>query len=71
MRDAGRTVFKLFFRLEVTGLENIPGPGQRVVIAPNHVSLLDGPLLHTILPEQAGLRRQQPDRAGLVGASRS
>ena len=54
MRDAGRTVFRFFFRLEVTGLENIPGPGQRVVIAPNHVSLLDGPLLHTILPKQAG-----------------
>ena len=54
MRDAGRTVFRFFFRLEVTGLENIPGHGQRVVIAPNHVSLLDGPLLHTILPKQAG-----------------
>ena len=54
MRDAGRTVFKFFFRLEVTGLENIPGPGERVVLAPNHVSLLDGPLLHTILPAQAG-----------------
>ncbi len=54
MRDAGRAVFQFFFRLEVAGLENIPGPGQRVVIAPNHVSLLDGPLLHTILPKQAG-----------------
>ena len=31
MRDAGRTVFKFFFRLEVTGLENIPGrrPARR------------------------------------------
>ena len=54
MRDAGRTVFRFFFRLEVIGLENIPGSGQRVVIAPNHVSLFDGPLLHTILPQQAG-----------------
>jgi len=53
LRDAGRTVFRFFFRLEVEGLENIPGPGERVVLAPNHVSLLDGPLLHTILPEQA------------------
>ena len=44
---------KFFFRLEVTGLENIPAAGQRVVLAPNHVSLLDGPLLHTILPRQA------------------
>ncbi|HJU32400.1 MAG TPA: acyl-[ACP]--phospholipid O-acyltransferase [Hyphomicrobiaceae bacterium] len=54
MRDAGRTIFRFFFRLEVAGLENIPGPGERVVLAPNHVSLLDGPLLHTILPKQAG-----------------
>ena len=53
LRDAGRTLFRFFFRLEVSGLENIPGPGERVVLAPNHVSLLDGPLLHTILPEQA------------------
>jgi acyl-[acyl-carrier-protein]-phospholipid O-acyltransferase/long-chain-fatty-acid--[acyl-carrier-protein] ligase len=54
MRDAGRTVFRFFFRLEVVGLENIPAAGQRVVIAPNHVSLLDGPMLHTVLPKQAG-----------------
>ena len=54
MRDAGRTVFRFFFRLEVDGLENIPPRGERVVLTPNHVSLLDGPLLHTILPAQAG-----------------
>src|SRR5262249_52357368 len=49
MRDAGRTIFRFFFRLEVNGLENLPPRGERVVLAPNHVSLLDGPLLHTIL----------------------
>jgi len=54
LRDAGRAFFQFFFRLEVRGLDNIPPAGERVVIAPNHVSLLDGPLLHTILPEQAG-----------------
>ena len=54
LRDAGRTLLRFFFRLEVEGLENIPGSGERVVIAPNHVSLLDGPILHTILPKQAG-----------------
>src|SRR5438132_724732 len=54
LRDAGRTLMRFFFRLEVSGLENIPGAGERVVITPNHVSLLDGPLLHTILPKQAG-----------------
>ena len=46
-------VFRFFFRLEVKGLENIPGPGERVVIAPNHVSLLDGPMMHAILPSHA------------------
>jgi acyl-[acyl-carrier-protein]-phospholipid O-acyltransferase / long-chain-fatty-acid--[acyl-carrier-protein] ligase len=54
LRDAGRTLMRFFFRLEVSGLENIPGAGERVVITPNHVSLLDGPLLHTVLPKQAG-----------------
>jgi acyl-[acyl-carrier-protein]-phospholipid O-acyltransferase/long-chain-fatty-acid--[acyl-carrier-protein] ligase len=53
MRDMGREVFRFFFRLEVKGLENIPGPEQRTVIAPNHVSLLDGPILHSILPKDA------------------
>jgi len=54
MRDAARTIFRFFFRLEVSGLENIPPAGERVVLTPNHVSLLDGPLLHAILPAQAG-----------------
>jgi acyl-[acyl-carrier-protein]-phospholipid O-acyltransferase/long-chain-fatty-acid--[acyl-carrier-protein] ligase len=52
LRDSARTAFRFFFRLEVEGLENIPA-GERVVIAPNHVSLLDGPILHAILPKQA------------------
>jgi acyl-[acyl-carrier-protein]-phospholipid O-acyltransferase/long-chain-fatty-acid--[acyl-carrier-protein] ligase len=54
MRDAGRTMFRFFFRLDVSGLENIPPAGERIVLTPNHVSLLDGPLLHTVLPAQAG-----------------
>jgi acyl-[acyl-carrier-protein]-phospholipid O-acyltransferase / long-chain-fatty-acid--[acyl-carrier-protein] ligase len=53
LRDFARMMFRFFFQLEVTGLENIPGDGRRVVIAPNHVSLLDGPILHAILPQQA------------------
>jgi acyl-[acyl-carrier-protein]-phospholipid O-acyltransferase/long-chain-fatty-acid--[acyl-carrier-protein] ligase len=52
LRDAARMTFQFFFRLEVEGIENIPS-GERVVIAPNHVSLLDGPILHAILPKQA------------------
>src|SRR5262249_29828974 len=54
MRDAGRTIFRFFFRCEVDGLERIPPAGERVVLTPNHVSLLDGPLLHPTLPRGAG-----------------
>ena len=37
-------IFKIFLRLEVSGLENIPLTGP-VVIASNHASLLDPPLV--------------------------
>jgi acyl-[acyl-carrier-protein]-phospholipid O-acyltransferase / long-chain-fatty-acid--[acyl-carrier-protein] ligase len=53
VRDVGGLIFKLLFRVEVRGLENIPAAGTRMVIAPNHVSLLDGPLLHAVLPVDA------------------
>lgn len=53
MRDVGGMLFKLIFRVEVNGMENIPAPGTPMVIAPNHVSLVDGPLLHSILPIDA------------------
>lgn len=39
-------IFKIFFRLEIIGRENIPLTGP-VVIAANHVSLLDPPLVGT------------------------
>lgn len=37
-------IFKIFYRLEVTGLENVPRENA-CVIASNHVSLFDPPLL--------------------------
>jgi acyl-[acyl-carrier-protein]-phospholipid O-acyltransferase / long-chain-fatty-acid--[acyl-carrier-protein] ligase len=53
VRDVGGFIFKLLFRVEIRGLENLPQPGTRMIIAPNHVSLLDGPLLHSVLPIDA------------------
>lgn len=42
--------FKLLYRVEVRGLENMPPVGQPAVIVANHVSLLDPPLLAAFLP---------------------
>lgn len=53
VRDFGALIFRALFRTEVRGLENLPRAGTRMLIAPNHVSLIDGPLLHAILPIDA------------------
>jgi long-chain acyl-CoA synthetase len=41
---------KLFFRLEVAGAENIPEGG--VILCPNHVSYMDGPIVHLAVPRR-------------------
>ncbi|MBV8428712.1 MAG: MFS transporter, partial [Hyphomicrobiales bacterium] len=53
LRDLGMFVFRTLFRVEVRGLDNMPPFGTRMVIAPNHVSLIDGPLVHVALPIDA------------------
>ena len=53
VRDFGALLFSALFRTEVRGLENLPPAGTRMLITPNHVSLIDGPLLHAILPLDA------------------
>lgn len=42
--------FKIFYRVEVKGLENVEKAGKRAVIVGNHGSLLDPPLLAAFLP---------------------
>lgn len=44
-------VYKIFFRISVEGLENIPPKGG-VIIAPNHASLLDPTAIGGIIPRQ-------------------
>jgi len=53
VRDLGALLFKALFRVEVRGIENLPPAGTRMLIAPNHVSLIDGPLLHAVMPIDA------------------
>ena len=53
VRDFGALLFRAMFRVEVRGIENLPAPGTRMLITPNHVSLIDGPLVHATLPIDA------------------
>lgn len=53
VRDFGGLLFRALFRVEVRGMDNLPPAGTRMLIAPNHVSLVDGPLLHATLPIDA------------------
>jgi acyl-[acyl-carrier-protein]-phospholipid O-acyltransferase/long-chain-fatty-acid--[acyl-carrier-protein] ligase len=50
LRMLARTLLRLVYRVEVTGLENVAAAGDRVIIVPNHVSFLDAPLVAAFLP---------------------
>ncbi|MBL8835059.1 MAG: acyl-[ACP]--phospholipid O-acyltransferase [Alphaproteobacteria bacterium] len=43
-------VFRRLYGLQVRGVEQMPKPGEPAVVVVNHVSLLDGLLLATVLP---------------------
>ncbi|MBW8754939.1 MAG: acyl-[ACP]--phospholipid O-acyltransferase [Sphingomonadales bacterium] len=49
-KDIIRLILRLLYRVEVSGIENMPRPGQRAVVVVNHLSLLDGVLLGAFLP---------------------
>ncbi len=50
---AARFLFRLFYRVEVKGLEHLDAAGRKTLIVANHTSFLDGPILSAFLPEKA------------------
>ena len=50
--EALNALFRMIFRLEVEGLENVAKAGPRCVIAVNHVSFLDAPVVLSILDDK-------------------
>ncbi len=54
-----RTLWRIFLRLEVVGIDALPPAGSRNIVAINHISLLDAPD-HPVAagrPTAAGRRR--------------
>ncbi len=47
-----RIILNILYRVDVKGLDNFEKAGDRVVIAPNHTSFLDGLLLAAFLPDK-------------------
>ena len=45
-----RLFLRALYRVEMTGMEHMPKPGDRAVVVVNHLSLLDGVLLGAFLP---------------------
>ncbi len=43
-----RVVMAILFRVRVIGIERVPGEGA-TIIAPNHISMLDGPIVSAIV----------------------
>ncbi len=52
VRSITRTLFRLFNRVEVHGMENYYRTGRKAVIVANHTSYLDGALLGAFLPDR-------------------
>jgi acyl-[acyl-carrier-protein]-phospholipid O-acyltransferase / long-chain-fatty-acid--[acyl-carrier-protein] ligase len=52
MRDFLSVIFRAFFRLEVTGLENVAKAGPNAIIALNHVSFLDAAVALSFLDRE-------------------
>ncbi len=51
IRWIAQSLFKLLYRVELRGLENYPRDDGRYVLVSNHISLLDGPLLMSYIPD--------------------
>jgi acyl-[acyl-carrier-protein]-phospholipid O-acyltransferase/long-chain-fatty-acid--[acyl-carrier-protein] ligase len=50
LRLLARVALRLAYRVRLRGIEHLATAGERVVIVPNHVSYLDGPLIAAFLP---------------------
>jgi acyl-[acyl-carrier-protein]-phospholipid O-acyltransferase/long-chain-fatty-acid--[acyl-carrier-protein] ligase len=51
LRDTAHLVFSILYRVEVKGMDNLTDAGPKAVISVNHTSLLDAPLVMSLLAD--------------------
>jgi len=66
-RLVGLVLFRVLYRVEVLGAEQVP-PEQPVLLVSNHLGLLDGPLVLGAAPRPASFMVKQELFAGALGA---
>ncbi|MFC3695288.1 acyl-[ACP]--phospholipid O-acyltransferase [Chenggangzhangella methanolivorans] len=52
LRDSASLILSLVYRVEVRGMENLTDAGPKAVVAVNHTSLLDAPLVMSLLADE-------------------
>ncbi|PZQ13552.1 MAG: acyl-[ACP]--phospholipid O-acyltransferase [Ancylobacter novellus] len=52
LRDSASLILSLIYRVEVRGMENLTDAGPKAVVAVNHTSLLDAPLIMSLLADE-------------------
>ncbi len=65
-RDSARGLIGLLWGLRVRGREKIPETGP-VIVACNHISLLDPPVVGSVIPREAGFVAKRELFKGLLG----
>lgn len=52
IKNLFQTLFRLFYKIEINGIENFYKAGKRALIIANHASFIDPPLLGAFLPKR-------------------
>lgn len=52
LRGVARGLFSFLYRVEVKGLDNLAAAGERAVVVVNHLSLLDAPIMLSVMEKK-------------------